>query len=268
MKNLKYISILLVVAFLSSCSPSIDVRDMASSLPKAEAKIDASDPNQPILSVNDESVFTANWDFGNGILLQGKEVQGFFPIKGDYNYTLTAINSAGHTVSTGSINVPTTNLALLPPEFLKLVGSDPEKGKTWVYVDATNDDIGYCYMTANYDWEEAWWNPYTIEDGASPDVLNEMKFDLNGGFNFTRYETAGGTEEKGNFVFDAAHMTLSIVGSHIPDWNEENCDPDVTSSGVYYVKILDEDTLLLWQDQSSVNPDDFDYGWAWKFKAK
>ena len=268
MKNIKYISILLVLALFSACSPSIDVRDLPSSLPKAEAKVDVSDPNQPIFSVNDETVFTANWDFGSGILLQGKEVKGFFPIKGDYPYTLTAINGAGHSVSQGSINIPSTNLDLLPPEFLKLVGSDPEAGKAWVYVDATNNDIGYCYMTANYDWDEAWWNPYTIDNGASPGALNEIKFDLDGGFNFTRYETAGGTAENGSFVFNAEQMTLKIVGAHIPDYNEENCDPDVTATGIYHIKVLSDTELLLWQDQSSINPDSFDYGWAWKFKVK
>ncbi len=270
MKNIKYISILLVLALFSACSPSIEVRDLPANLPETDVTVDSSDPNQPILSVNDETVFTANWDFGSGILLQGKEVKGFFPMKGDYAYTLTLMNGAGSSTVEGSVNVESSNPSMVYdiPAFKALVGNEGDGGKYWVYDQAVPGGGDVCFMTANYDWAEFWWNPYGSDGDPLPGALNEIKFDLEGAFNFTRYSTKDEEAEKGNFVLDIKNMTIQFVDANIPDYDEANCDPDVTATGVYNIKVLNDYELLLWQDQSTINPDDFDYGWSWKFKAR
>jgi len=271
MKKIIYIASLIATTIFSACSPNIEVRDLPSELPKTDITVDYSDPNQPILSVNDETVFSANWDFGSGVLLQGKSVKGFFPLKGYKKFTLTAMNGAGQTTVVDSIEITQSNPDMVYdiPEFAALVGKKGEGGKYWVYDQAVPGEGTVCYMTANYDWEEFWWNPYNPdEEGPSPDALNEMKFDLEGGFNYTRYSTKDVELEKGNFVLDVKNMKIKFIGANIPDYNEQNCDPEMTATGEYNIKVLNEYELLLWQDQSLKNPDDFDYGWAWKFKAR
>jgi hypothetical protein len=271
MKKILYIATLVATAFFSACSPNIEVRDLPAGLPKTDVSVDFADPNQPIMTVNDETVFTANWDFGNGVLLQGKSVKGFFPLGGYHKYTLTAINGAGTTTVVDSVKIENDNPDMVYdiPAYAFLVGKKGDGGKYWVYDQAVPGTGDVCFMTANYDWTEFWWNPYNPdEEGPSPDALNEIKFDLEGGFNFTRYETKDVELEKGNFVFNVKDMKIKFIGANIPDWNEANCDPEMTATGEYHVKILNEYELLLWQDQSEKNPDDFDYGWAWKFKAR
>jgi len=268
MKKILYIASLVATTIFSACSPNIEVRDLPAGLPKTDVYVDFSDPNQPVMTVNDETVFSANWDFGSGVVLQGKSVKGFFPLKGYKKYTLTAMNGAGQTTVVDSIEITVSNPDMVYdiPAFAALVGNKGEGGKYWVYDQAVPGGGDVCYMTANYDWEEFWWNPY--EEAPSPDALNEIKFDLEGGFNFTRYSEKDVELEKGSFVLDVKNMKIKFIGANIPDYNEENCDPEMTATGEYEVKILNEYELLLWQDQSLKNPDDFDYGWAWKFKAR
>lgn len=271
MKKIIYIASLIATAFFSACSPNIEVRDLPANLPKTDISVDYTEPNQPILTVNDETVFTANWDFGSGVVLQGKSVKGFFPLEGYQKYTLTAINGAGTTTVVDSVKIEESNPDMVYdiPAYAALVGKKGDGGKYWVYDQAVPGGGDVCYMTANYDWEEFWWNPYNPdEEGPSPDALNEIKFDLEGGFNFSRYETKDILLEKGSFVLNVKSMTIKFVGANIPDYNEANCDPDMTATGEYYIKVLNDYELLLWQDQSQKNPDDFDYGWAWKFKAR
>ena len=271
MKKILYIASLVATTIFSACSPNIEVRDLPAGLPKAEVSVDFSDPNQPVMTVNDETVFTANWDFGSGVVLQGKSVKGFFPLEGYKKYTLTAINGAGTTVVVDSVKIEESNPDMVYdiPAYAALVGAKGEGGKFWVYDQAVPGGGNVCYMTANYDWEEFWWNPYNPdEEGPSPDALNEIKFDLEGGFNFSRFETKDVLLEEGSFVLNIKDMTIKFVNANIPDYDEANCDPDMTATGEYHIKLLNEYELLLWQDQSLKNPDDFDYGWAWKFKAR
>ena len=265
MKKLIYITSLIAIAFFSACSPNIEVRDLPSQLPKKDVIVDKSDPNQPILSVDDETVFTANWDFGGGILLQGKEVKGFFPLQGDYKYTLTAMNGAGSTTTEGVVNVASSNPSMVYdiPEYAALVGAEGDGGKYWVFdQSAPGGDVSF--MTADYDWDEFWWNPYGGEDGANlPDYMNEIKFDLEGAFNYTRDESKGVELEKGNFVLNLNEMTLQFVGANIPNYNDENLSGDITSTGVYKIKTINEFELVLWQNDATNG-----YGWTWKFKAR
>jgi|LGOV01.1.fsa_nt_gb hypothetical protein len=266
MKNIKYIAILMMLAFFSACSSKIDVRNLPSNPPKTDVVVDKTDPNQPILTVDDETVFSANWDFGNGVFLQGKSIQGFFPLKGDYEYTLTAINGAGSTTVQGSVNVADSNPGMVYgiPEYAALVGNEGDGGKYWVF-DQSGPGGDVSFMTADYDWDEFWWNPYAGEDGANlPGIMNEMKFDLEGNFNYTRYETKDTELEAGSFVLNLTDMTLQFVGANIPNYDDENLNPDVVSTGVYKIKSINEYELVLWQDQGS----DYGYGWTWKFKAR
>ena len=267
MRNFKYIILLMAVVFFNACSPKIDVRDLPTNPPKTDVIVDKTDPNQPVLSVDDETVFTANWDFGNGILLQGKSVQGFFPLKGDYKYTLTAMNGAGSSVVEGTVNVAESNPSMVYgiPEYAALVGAEGDGGKYWIFDQAISgggEDVSF--MTADYDSDEFWWNPYAGEAGADlPDYMNEMKFDLEGGFNYTREDGLDAAIESGSFVLNITEMTLQFVGANIPNYNDPNLSDDITSTGLYKIKSINDYELVLWQNDATNG-----YGWTWKFKAR
>ena len=271
MKKISYILIGILVVFATSCDPQLDDAPEIGGRPTIEFTVNDSDPNTLILEAVSDNGFMYNWDLGNGEIKEGKVVSAYFPFAGEYKITCIASGKGGENIISKMVTVSSTDPAISEkPGFKELTNSG--LGRIWAFTvpeDPTDGDTpGYCYMTANYDWEEFWWNPYNDdEETETPEYGSKMKFDLNGGYNYT-YIDEDGNEIKGIFLLDMDHMTLTIVDSQIPDQYEENCDPDVTATGVYQVKILDDDTLYLWQDQSAINPDDFDYGWAWVFDSE
>ncbi|MCU4156880.1 hypothetical protein J1N10_12905 [Carboxylicivirga sp. A043] len=274
MKKLIYLFTLLVAVV--ACSPEVELREQPAELPALEFTIDATDPNQPILTINDETVFNANWIFDDGTLLQGTSVQCFYPLKGDYGFEIVAMNGKGQSIGTGSVNVPSSNPDMVYgiPEYVSLCGEKEDNGKYWVWAqDEPGGDV--CYMTDPFDWGVFWWHPYTGDNGPKmPDILNEIKFDLEGGFNFTRFETKDGVAHKGSFSLDVKGMTIQLNGVNIPNYEARNPDVDadsnldlnVASTGLYRIQVLNDYELLLWQDHNT--DEDHNYGWAWKFKAR
>lgn len=271
MKKITYILAVIVAVVMYACEPQKDVAPDVGPAPTGSFSIDNSDPNNVILTADATDAFLYTWDLGNGAKAEGEQVKAYYPFKGDYKITCTISGKGGALVSEKTLSVSVTDPAIAQkPGFKEL--TDGGAGKTWVYAvpadPTTADDPGYCYMTANYDWEEFWWNPYNTDEATeTPDFNAKMKFDLDGGYNYTFIATDG-TETAGTFLLNMDDMTIQFNDAPIPDQNEENCDPDVTASGIYEVKILEDGHLYLWQDQSLLNPDDFDYGWAWEFKPE
>ncbi|NME70063.1 PKD domain-containing protein [Flammeovirga aprica] len=270
MKNIVYIYTLLMGCFMLSCSPEVELREQPSQLPSLSYSIDATDPNQPILSIDDPSVFNANWYFEDGTMLQGKSVQCFYPLEGNYKFTMTAANGLGMANGEGEVTVAESNPGMVYgiPEYIALCGKEGEGGKYWVWdQDAPGGNVSY--MTADYNWEEFWWNPYAGDAGATlSDLLNEIKFDLEGGFNFTRFESKGVELEKGSFSLNIDEMTIQINNASIPNQYDGNLDENVAATGKYHIKVISDYELLLWQDQGPNGGGSNDYGWAWKFKAR
>ncbi len=270
MKKLIYLFTLLLAVV--ACTPEIELREQPTNFPGLEFTVDATDPNQPILTISDETVFNVSWFFDDGTLLQGNSVQCFYPLEGDYGFKIVAMNGKGQSTGTASVNVPTSNPSMVYdiPEFVSLCGEEGSGGKVWVWAQ---DEPGgnVSYMTADYDWEEFWWNPYNVGDGTAedlPGLLNEIKFDLEGGFNFTRFETKDVEAEKGSFTLNLKEMTIQFSNVHIPNYDDENLDPNVSSTGLYKIQMLNDYEFLLWQDHGPNNGGEMDYGWAWKFKAR
>jgi PKD repeat protein len=263
MKRISFILSFIAVMILSSCEPQMDKAPGMGAKPSGDFTFDTTDPNYVVFEASSDNGFLLNWDFGNGVTSQNKKDTVYYPFVGDYTVTLTISGEGGATDIQKTVTITANDPGVGQiPGLKELTGEG--LGKTWEYNDVVNNDSeGYCYMTANYDWEEAWWNPY--EGDPSPERDAKMYFDLDGGFNYT-YIAPDGTESKGSFVLDMKNMTLKIIDAQIPDQHEENCDPAVTETGIYQVKILKEHSLFLWQDQSAMHPDDYDYGWAWKFK--
>jgi hypothetical protein len=270
MKKVTYILIAIVTVFMYACEPQKDVAPDIGAAPKGDFTVDNTDPNYIVLTANATDAFMYTWDLGNGEKAEGEKVTAYYPFSGNFDVTCTMSGKGGAIITKKTISVTVTDPALgQKPGFKELTNGGA--GQTWIYDYKAVDNDGepdYLYMTANYDWEEFWWNPYSLAYGhPSPDFFTKMKFDLDGGYTYT-FIAEDGTETVGTFLLDMDEMTLTIIDAPIPDQNEENCDPDVTASGVYQVKILEDGHLYLWQDQSLINPDDFDYGWAWEFKPE
>ncbi|WP_430815069.1 hypothetical protein [Carboxylicivirga sp. RSCT41] len=265
MKKLIYLFTLLVAVV--ACTPEVELREQPAELPALEFTVDATDPNQPILTINDETVFNVNWIFDDGTLLQGTSVQCFYPLEGDYGFEIVAMNGKGQSSGTGSVNVPESNPDMVfgIPEYVMLCGEKEDNGKYWVWAqEEPGGDVSY--MTDPVDWTVFWWNPYTVGDGTAedlPDLLNEIKFDLDGGFNFTRFETKDVIAEEGSFTLDHEALTIKINNAAIPNFDDPNIDPDIAAGGAYKIQVLSDYELLLWQEHPTMG-----YSWAWKFKAR
>jgi hypothetical protein len=172
-------------------------------------------------------------------------------VKAEVNYTLTLTD-------------PTV---VSKPVYSELTGSG--YGRTWVY--NTDTAIGipdYCYQTTNdlADYPDNWMpgNSWGQCVQITPDSKGEMVFDFDGGtINYTYHHIAGDEGVKGTFIVDGTNMTLTIVNPYILDYNIECTNPDVTVTGIYDIKLLTDDEMVLWQDQQ-----DGVTGWAWSFKRK
>ena len=272
MKKIAYLIIGIVAVFAISCDPQYDDAPDIGGLPTPDFIIDDTDPNNIILKGSSPDGFLYNWDLGNGATKQGEIVSAYYPFAGDYTVTCTVSGKGGHSTVSKTVSVSSTDPELVNKPVLKeLTGAGA--GKTWVYyTDRAGWDEGsdpyppgaYCFMVANYDWEEYWWNPYEEEGVDTPGVLNEMRFDLNGDYNYTYFSKDGVDGEEGKFLIDTEAMTIHIANPWIPDYDEENLNPEKAATGDYIIKSITDDELILYQDQG----DDYGYGWIWIFKPK
>jgi PKD repeat protein len=266
MKKIIFILIGIIAVFTTACDPQYDDAPNIGDVPTIDFSINDADPNTIIFNAISDNGFMYNWDLGNGEKKEGKTIAAYYPFAGNYTVTCVASGKGGENIISKEITVTITDPAIAEkPGFKELTNSG--LGRVWAYTvpdgftDA--DTPGYCYMTADYDWEEFWWNPYNDDEGTeSPDHNATMKFDLNGGYNYT-FIDADGTEMPGTFLLDMENMTLTIVDAPYPDQYEENLNPDVAATGIYEVKILDDGTLYLWQNQL-----DWGYGWSWVFNSE
>ena len=249
----KLIIYFIAIVFLFSACDPIEKRDEMGAKISPEninATVESVTPGSNTLIVsNTTKGLSGTWFYPGGYSLNQYDTVKV-PYGGDVTVTFSATTAGG--IVDKNITVKVTDLEYVPGYFELTDNGAP---KTWVY-DEDNED-GYIYETADYDWEEIWGNPY--EDENSPDFGAKMKFDLDGGFNYVLIEEDG-TETKGSFALNMNKMTLQIIDSHIPDF-DENIGEDIASTGLYEVKILEDDKLLMWQ----VGDGD---GWAWVFKPE
>ena len=290
MKKISYIISALAFLFLYACEPQKDVAPDLGSAPSGDFTIDNSDPNYIVFTYTGEDAFLYSWNFGDfqSTVELSNKVTHYFPFAGDYKVICNISGKGGSKTIEKTVNVPTENLTGLvnAPIFKELTNAG--EGRTWVYAtdysgehhldwitypaywfmtDAVNDDDGI-------NWTKAWWDPYGDEGISTPGVLNEMKFDLDGAANYTFYETGSGQGLHGAFSISPSDSILTIFNAHIPDyntldpWGEPLLDPEVVATNQYKIVFISDDELILWQDQTAKNPDNFDYGWCWVFKRK
>ena len=86
-----------------------------------------------------------------------------------------------------------------------------------------------------------------------------MKFDLDGGANFTYYSGPDSTPQSGNFVLDVANQTLKINNANILGAEEPRGNPD----GLYTIISLTEDEMVLYVANNGGGT-----GWTWIFRPQ
>lgn len=269
MKTLLYtIQIALLLIFATSCEPLEDkIGEIGSPPSNGSISVDKTDPFNPVFTVTAEKGISYHWDMGNNQKMTGESVTAYYPFAGSYNVVCIIYGPGAQSITaTNLFDVATSDpTVLVKPGWKELIGATSTK--TWVYnTDPATGSPDYCFQTywdlVEYPdhWrpENSWGQCVQI----TPDVKGEMVFDLLGGINYTYHHVAGDAGVKGSFIFDTKKMTITIVNPYILDYNIECTVPAVTATGIYQIKLLTDDEMVLWQNQGDGT------GWSWSFKRK
>ena len=255
---------LLALFLWAACEPNQDSAPEIGPKPKANFSFDTTDPNNIEFQITENDGFMVNWDFGNSQKSQSLSPVVYYPFAGDYQVSLTVSGKGGATTVSKTLSITQSDPAICSDATLRMLtgGCDAAEGKTWVY--ATDHPSGtYFYMTATYDWEEYWWSPIHDDGETLAGQANEMHFDIDGGYHYALRADADAQAQQGGFVLDTHAMTLTVVDVPLPDYDNPNFNPAVIPTGVYQIKELTDNEMVLWQIQY-----DDDYAWAWRFKRK
>lgn len=168
MKNIikSGISIIMASALLVSCDPNeFDKSGLGLDGAPADESMNfsitpkADDPFRFTLTNNTptEGVVLVSWSLGNGTVLQGEQVEAYYPLPGTYDLTLTITANNGQATSkVEQVTQTETDYAFLDSPVINLLsgGSDAVNGKTWVVDSLYNGHFGIG--PADGDWPE-WW---------------------------------------------------------------------------------------------------------------
>ncbi len=178
MKNLKYLLITGCAIVASACAPDDDpgLGELISAdeLSYTISQVDG-DPNRVVL-ISETPGVIPYWDYEIGTSNSFHDTVDI-PFKGDFWVKYRAMGQAGSIVDSTMITIDQFD-----PDFF----SDPawqlltngEEGKTWKLVAVRAGD---AKSTTYSDWGDASWVSQNAQFGDS------VTFDINKGFNFTRY---------------------------------------------------------------------------------
>jgi hypothetical protein len=191
-------------------------------------------------------------------------VDVIFPIPGKSTFTFYATTpylEPNYTDSvryiTKTVDVTITKLDHeLPAAYYKLVG-DNLQGKYWVFDGVGGDNGLWWFMSDPGNWAGMWWN---AGGTCCPpaDVTGKMKFDLNGGANFTYWASTAPDSVKGTkWAFNADYTKLYIKGSS----NILGSMDGGGNSQVFEIKEFTKTRLTLFVSNAA-----WGTGWTWVFK--
>jgi hypothetical protein len=262
MKIYKKINMLLVgvMLFLSSCEPIEDRDELKNTTDingvELIATQNSAGGNKIKLTMNTPGI-TGHWDYGLGKAFTD-EVEFIYPIPGKSTFTFNG--TLGAEFFTKSIDVQVDVLdSPLDQDWYDLVSNETSAGQTWVFNGTGGDNGMWWYMSPPNDpanYTTAWWNAGGTCCPPS-DVGGTMKFDLDGGANYTYASSPGATPVSGSFNLDIPNQTLQISGANILGAEEPRGNPD----GKYKIISLTETELILYVDNNAGGT-----GWTWIFK--
>lgn len=252
--NLIIVSMLL---FTVSCDPIVDSEDLTNTTNVDGVELVAlqSTPggNGITLQMKTPGV-TGWWDFNIG-RSYSDEAKFNYPIPGTQTFTFTGTLGAEFFTKTIDVQIDVLDQPL-NQDWYDLVSNDTSAGKTWVFEDETP-----WYMApingAPDSYSTIWWDAWSC---CLADANGKMKFDLDGGANYTYYDNAGVPQE-GSFALDIPNQVLDFVGAPVLGGQDGLRLP---GDGVYHIISLTEDELILWTPLTVAG----DSGWCWQFKAE
>lgn len=265
MKTYKFFRLLAIalVLVVVGCQPMEDRDDLTNSTTVEGVELVAtqSTPGGNLIELNMVTPgVTGYWDYNLGRAYTDK-VQFVYPIPGTSTFTFTG--TLGSEFFTKTIDVQVDQLdTALDQDWYDLVSEETSTGKTWVFNGGPEPDGGmWWYMSPNDDptaYGTAWWN--AAGDCCPPvDAAGSMKFDLDGGANFTYTSGPGEAPQMGSFVLDVKNQTLQINNGNILGAEAPRGNPD----GLYTIISLTEEELILY-----VPNNDGGTGWTWIFRPE
>ena len=255
MKNIILSLFIGLAAFFTACNPIEDRYELGPKTPadKIDVTVTSVDGSNMLILKNNTPEYGGAWDYKFGITTKMIDTV-VVPVLGTYDITYIATTDGGLVEK----NIPVTidDMSHYVPGYYEL--TDAGKGKTWVY-DKNENGAGFCYMTSPKNWKGFWWDP---ADGCCtyPDENAAIRFEIDGANTICKFIPEEGDEIVGSFLLDMNNMTLTIIDTHIPDYNHPWTDPAVVATGKYQVKVLDDNSLVLFQVHGT--------GWVWKFRPK
>jgi hypothetical protein len=267
MNKITYFTIASLMLVFSACEPIVDETPLENSTDVQGVQLVAtqSTPGGNEITINMTTPgITGYWDYNLGKALTNK-IKFIYPIPG--KATFTYVGSLGAEFFTKTIEVQVDKLDHeLDQDWYDLVGTDTEKGKTWVFYrdnpDVNGDGPLWWYMSPADDPSTAgtaWWNA-GICCGPS-DASGKMHFDLKGAANYTHYETPSATGAKGGFVLDVTGKRLIINGGVELLGGTQAGD----GTGVYKIVSLTSDKMVLWVNKGKMNAGT---GWTFVFRPE
>jgi len=237
---------------------------------KIVTSVKGTDVYNPVFKATSDKGFIYHWDMGNGQLIApGRDTAtSYYPFSGTYKVVCTVYGEgAQQTEAATTFTVDKTDPSIATkPVWKELTGGGA--GRTWVYnTDPATGTPDYCFQTTNdlVDYPDNWKpaNSWGQCVRITPDINGEMVFDLKDGINYTYHHEAGDEGVKGTFILNTDKMTITIINPYILDHAIDCTQPDANATGVYEIKLLTDDEMVLWQDQK-----DGTTGWSWSFKRK
>lgn len=93
----------------------------------------------------------AVWDFGNGSKATGRSVSAVYPLKGDYDVTLSMFTQGGNVSNTQTVSIADNDFTLLEDSMYYWLtgGIDNTNGKTWVIDSNTVGHFGVTFSATS-----------------------------------------------------------------------------------------------------------------------
>ena len=253
-----------VMLLFPACEPEVDEQSLQNTTDVEGVELIATQSttggNEITLEMATPGI-TGYWDYNLGTALTNRTTF-VHPIPGTSTFTYVGTLGSEFFTKTVEVQVDTLDHPL-DQDYYDLVGDDTEAGKTWVFDGGPAPDGRlWWFMSApnNEDGARgAWWN--AAGDCCPPvDAAGKMKFDLDGGANYTYYADENAEGQSGSFKLDVENQQLTIVNSNILGAEAPYGNPD----GVYEIISLTEDELILYVPTTPAG----DSGWTWVFKPE
>ena len=186
-----------IVGLFCACNPITDETSLGGVTKESDLKLKVyatSSGGNQIVMVNKTKGVGSYWDYIVGKSSRDS-VTASLPFLGQQDIKFTGLCDGGTVSTTRTVNI--TRIDHPVDSTWALFAGETATGKKWVW----DDTVDGCYGDGG--WEAEFvpdWDPVPISQTEDPGGY--MVFDLNGGPNFTCYDSTGKIIRKGTFSFD------------------------------------------------------------------